>query len=467
MAYATPVVDPNAVNPGTPSTQSTTQQPVQTGGTGGAGAVGAKAAPAVAGVNTPLKPSVSLSDYLTTNQPQTNQLAGTIAGNLAGQGTAAQNAINSAVGTYTQGLNPVAAYQGILNQIVSNPTAVASNPTAAQQFGQMYNAEQSAPNIASTFESSAPYQSLSQQVQTAVNNAALWNQGNNISNIQTAVQPLETNPTAGNVTLDSLLLAQTPGAYNQIQNAAAPTANLPGQLTQQTNAADQALQSAIAQDTATQNAAQGAASTANTNLINGINSEYQNALNQANTYNTEVQQYQTQVGNDVTQANSLQNLLSQYGAYFFPYAGPGNYANWRTNANNTVPWINPSSITTPSTVGLPNEAQVATPQDYATLQALSQLEPGANINAPINATNAAQAGTYQGPGTLDTSPLRNDLQGLVNFIASPQAQDVYVTANGNVNPFAAAGNNWYTNLVNELTALGGTNNGVNNPFVGF
>jgi hypothetical protein len=378
MAYATPTNDPNAVNPGTPGTQ----QPVQTGGAGGAGAVGAKAAPAVAGVNTPLKPSVSLSDYLANNQGQTNQLAGTIANNLTQQGTAAQNAINGAVNTYTQGVAPITSDQNLISQITSSPSAVAANPTEAQEFNAQYNAGTNAPSVANTFESSVPYQSLSQQVQTAVNNAALWNQGNNISNIQTAVQPLETNPTAGNTTLDSLLLAQTPGAYNQIQAAAAPIAALPTALTTGASTADQALQSAIATDTATGQATQSAVNQFVTNLNAQLAQGVITQQQAENAYNNAVSSLQG--GLSPLQAD-LQQAEAQAGI---------------TIANPLSQYENMKALSE-----VPTAADTATAQNYADVSALQQLLGNSaygGAQPTIIPGQSNLAGTFTAPPTAPT-----------------------------------------------------------------
>jgi hypothetical protein len=370
--------------------------------TGGAGASGQQKPSAnVAGVNTPAQPASSLNAYLSANAAQTGNFAGNIANTLGQQTSNVANQINSAGNVYTNNLAPqtVQTNTEVNQQLANSPSSLTPDQITAYQTE--LNAPQNAPNPTNTFEGTQTYGNLTGQIQNAVQQANLWNQGNNISNIQTAIQPFENNPTQGVSILDALLLSQTPGAYNQIVQGVAPTANLHGQLNTTATSADQALQAAITQDTAAQQAATQAAGQYATNLNTQLNpeitaaqnvvSENQNIVNdleagtptQADltTLNITPQQWAT-LSSEVQTAN--QNTAN------VPQLTPFNYSN-------LVNYLTQSSANAPT----PTAATLATPQNYTDVAALQSIL-GANApTLPINATTAAEAGTVYNPNTFN------------------------------------------------------------------
>ena len=289
MAYIQPQ-DQQAVNPASPATQTA---PVAAGGQGVAGKSNSPQTP---GVNVPAQPSAQLSAYLNASAPQAAQMAGNVAGTVGGQINSVGNAILPAVNTYTGQLANVPTNTDINQSVEKSPASL--TPAEQQTFKTELSAEQNTPNSASTFETTAPYQSLTSQVQAAVEQANLWNAGNDVSSIKTALSPFESpTSTSGDTTLDALLLSQSPSAYSQIQQAVAPAANLQNQLTAGTTQADQYLQQAIANDIAATQAAQGAGQTYATNL--------QNYLNQA-----VVSERSTQAAQEVAYAKAVSDLAS-------------------------------------------------------------------------------------------------------------------------------------------------------------
>ena len=162
--------------------------PVAAGGAGVAGGA-TKQAAATAGVNVPQQKSAQLSAYLNANAPQATALGANVAGQVGNQVSAAQNAILPAVNTYT-GQLAVTPTNSTVNQEVA--TAPASLSAADQQaYQQELAASSQAPNSAATFETTQPYQNLTSQIQNTVEQANLWNAGNNTANLQTALQPYE------------------------------------------------------------------------------------------------------------------------------------------------------------------------------------------------------------------------------------------------------------------------------------
>ncbi len=381
-------VDPTQETPG-PAVPAAQQAPVAAGGQGVGGATKAAATP---GQNLPAQPSAQLSAYLAANQPQSQAFAGQVAGQVGSQVNAAGAAINPAVNTYTGSLYTVPTDAAANAALATAPASLTPDQTTSVK--NELGASAAAPNPANTFEASQGYADTTTGIQNAVEQANLWGAGNDVASLSTALAPFEgASATTGDKTLDSLLLSQTPGAYGQITDAAAPAAALPGQLAAGTTAADTALQNAIAQDTA----ATGAANTSAQNYVTGLNSTLAQYLaqaqTQANEYNAGVGTISQELANVQPQIAGLESAVSNYNNL----VGQGPNA-WGTPTGQTFAPINLASYLTPSgTIIAPNINQVATPQQYndvAALQALLGASGAAALNPSIDPSNAAQAGTW-------------------------------------------------------------------------
>ena len=420
-----------ATNPNMPVVSPTPS----TGGAGGAGASGgAKGTANVPGVNTPAQPSASLAAYLQANAPQATTLANQIAPSLTNQITNANNQISQAEANYQAGLNNVATNQNVLNEVTNAPASL--NATDQSTYQQMVNAQTTAPSIANTFETSSYYQPLSTAVQNVQQNTALWNNAANVPTITAALSPFETaGTTTGNMTLDALLLGETPSAYNTISQAIAPAATLPTTLNTATTASDQALQNTIAQDTAATQAATAAGNQYVTNLTNTLNQTVataQAAAAQGNTTllndlmnqsltptdeaalgitNTQWQQLQAQLNLAQNPQTVISNGAAQYQGQ--TPTTPVNLATYLTQ-------LNPQGSIT--------AANVATPDQYANLAALQQLmgnaAPG---NVPLQASNASLASTA--PANLNSFNYNSALTGTQQTAQTAKAMEqAYVNA---------------------------------------
>jgi hypothetical protein len=317
---------------------------------------------------------------------------------VGGQINAAGSAITPAVNTYTGQLNVVPTDTATNTAVATAPSTL--TPTQQASYNTELGASAAAPNSANTFEASAPYSSLTTNIQNAVQQANLWNAGNNPADISTALSPFEApGATTGDTTLDSLLISQTPGAYGQIESAVAPAANLQSQLTAGTTAADTALQNAIATDNATTAAAQAAPQTFATNLTSYLD----NAVNAAQSANASGN---TQLLSDLTNNTPTQADLTALGitpAQWATLSGqlavdnkPAT-ATYGTNlgTQNTTATPTPVNLSSYLTQTAPavNAANLATAQDYANVAALQSLL-GANAPVePINSSTVSEAGT--------------------------------------------------------------------------
>jgi hypothetical protein len=474
MAY----VDSNELTPSLPQIGQPNQlAPVSSGGTGLGGAT--KQSASTPGQNIPAQPSAQLSAYLNANQPQATQFAGNIATQAGQQTQAAANAIQPAVNTYTGQLYTAPNDPALNAQVASSPSSL--TPAQQQEYKQEISASSQPPNAANTFETSAPYQSIAQNVQNAVEQQNLWNSGNNPANLSTALHPYESpNATSGDTTLDALLLSQSPGAYSQIQQAVSPASQLQSQLTAGTNQADKALQNAIATDTAATPAAQAAAQTYANNLTQYLNNQVTQAQAAGNTNNAQILK-DVQSGNlspadlsalgiTAAQYQTLQNELSApltQPIVVPPIAIPG----WPSEQGATqVFGTLPNAIsltqylnqTNPSTINAANEA---TAQNYADVAALQSLLGGNAPILPITSTTANEAGTA--PQNLSSFNITQALQDALAYQQAVNAagyQDAYQAASAptpsgpvtvNAGPIRAfsGGGEVYKNLSQYLEAL--------------
>lgn len=412
MAY----VNPNEIIPGQPQQQVSNAAPITAGG---AGLGGATKSPTTPGQNVPAQPSAQLSAYLTANQPQTAAFGQNIANTLGQQTQAAGNAIQPAVNTYTGNLYNVPTDTALNQKIESSPSSLTPEERTAYQ--KEVGAAGKSPNPSGTFETTAPYQDLTQNINKAVEQAGLWNQGNNTAAISTALQPFEKSGTNAGVTnLDALLLSGSPGAYNQIRQAVAPAAGLQGQLDTGTAQANQALQNSVATNAATTTAAQGSANTYAKNMTDYLN----NAVAQSQAKQTALNKENNTLSTDFASGNvtpaDIEALNKSFS--FLPSGRTAqDFLNFIPGLNNNINYINSALDSVNSNSGQPlygsqykiptlsalnsnyllpgmsapaiTNANTATGQNYSDVAALMEMLGGNAPTLPIDASTADQAGT--------------------------------------------------------------------------
>ena len=388
---------------------------------GGQGVGGATKAAATPGQNLPAQPSAQLSAYLAANQPQSQAFAGQVAGQVGSQVNAAGAAIQPAVNAYTGNLYTVPTDAAANAALATAPASLTPDQTTSVK--NELGASAAAPNPANTFESSQGYADTTAGIQKAVEQANLWNSGNDVASLSTALAPFEgPNATTGDKTLDSLLLSQTPGAYKHITDAAAPAAALPGQLAAGTTAADTALQNAIAADQAATGAATGSAQNFATNLTTYLNNAV--ATNQA-TQNAQIAKngpiYTDYNSGNLTAddavamgipANQAASFAAAYNALNPAISAENNLAvnsparfigYSMSNPTGVKPVDLSSYLTQPGTPTPINLADVASSGNYADVAALQDLlGPNNGIALPIDASTAGQAGLGLNPTASDT-----------------------------------------------------------------
>ena len=416
-------VDSNQETPYVATNQSA---PVSSGGAGIAGTA-TKPSANTPGVNVPAQPSAQLSAYLNANAPQAQGMAQQIASNVSGQVSNATSQILPAVNTYTGQLTNVPTNATVNQEVANSPSSLSAADQAT--YEQELAAANNTPNSAATFETTQPYANLASEIQNAVNNANVWNVGNNPNTISTALQPFESpGTTQGDSTLDALLLSQTPEAAQTLQTAAQGAQTAQSQLASGASTADTALQNAIAQDQAATQAATQAGNEYVTNLTNYLNQTVATAQAAAlqgndsilkdlqNNTLTPADQAILGISNDqlaglenqLQLAETPQNVISQ---------GAGQYAGQTpTQQINLLAYLNqqdPNAVIT--------DANTATAQNYADVAALQNMMGSATPNTPITSSTASQAGTAPTALGINSFNTTGALDAAINASANDRA----------------------------------------------
>lgn len=457
MAY-----DPNAQDQNQQQNQAAQPNAMMTSSAPGAGP-GSSAGKSTAPQATPSQPFQNLQAYLSANAPQVQQQADQISGNLNTQYGQVKSDVNNAqsdFGNQVQGgyaqPNP-----DITNQAETNTTAFAGNPDNVKAFQNLYNDTYTGP---SNFESTTPYGALNTEVTGAANNATNFN---TLPGMQTYFQGQNPNATQGGNTLDAVLLSGTPGAYNEVKQAAQPFGGLSDYLTNATNTADQGVTAAqkTAADTASglQNAFTG---------TNGIIPNFENSVNSAVTNS----QAQAQARSDAAKAalelknpndlNSVQGQIPKISDQTLADLGLGrdqleSILGQRDVVNNSG---KQSPIDLASYLGLTqqspdvvlNRANIASKDDYAKAQALSQLT-GQDLTSFLNQGDLSKAGT----ANLNLSSISpNEITNLESLYNS-EKPGLVPTGNYGNQPYMPNGN---SPIIPPTTSPNSDNRPANTPF---
>jgi len=400
MAYVDSSNDPNATPAATTPGAAMNQLPVTSSGAGaGATSTNTSAAGSPQGAaavpnSTQAPPVQDLQAYLSANQPQAVQMGQNIAGNITQQGnqvTGDINADQAAFDAQTQAQNtPV--NQDLINQAAANPSQFVQDPNNVAAFQGQENATYGGPT---TFESTPDYQTLTNEVTNAQQNAPNINTSAGVNQL---VRGQETNPTLGMSNLDQLLLQGTPEAMSPIAAAEAPIANLGTQLSGATTAEDAAIQNAIANDQAAPAAVNSAFLTGTNAVVPAWEQALQDELAKAQTGATD---YNNSVTPDVNEINALNQIVGQFNGAKFSVP---NYGTTSVPITTSIPSANFP------TAGAPTMSSVASQKDYATEKALEQLLGNSLGTTPITQATAGEAGSYALPGALpDLSSVAKDI----------------------------------------------------------
>lgn len=396
--------DPNNPNnPANPVNQPAGQQANQPATTGGAGAVTATGAGnvtgQVVGTANPSQPFQNIASYLAANAPQSQQLAGQVAGTVSAPITQANTDITNAANTFTGAVNAGYTPQNTpgVTQALSDVQAGGVTPADVTTFQSQLNDTYTGPT---DFTQATGFSNL----ETEIANAQA--QGQNAqtpTGIQTLLQNVETpNYTQGINSLDSILLNENPANAATIAAAGAPAAALSGDLTSITAAENAAAAQAAAQASSAASGAGTALNTAATGVAAPVEAAYNTALTGTENYNQTLSDIINAVGtgnlgnltpDEQSKIGFNPQILTALSEY--PQVFP------------TVSQANPPAVGTyysgPQAAILPSSAaQMETPQQAAAIAMLQQLN-GGNPVAPLAGLSPnAPAAPYAVPTNFGT-----------------------------------------------------------------
>lgn len=203
------------------------------------------AGPAQAGKNapqaTPAQPFQNIQAYLTANQPQVQQRAGEIAGNLTNQYGQLKGAVDTAKTGFENDITKGYAQpnEDLISRAASNPSEFIKNPNDVSAFQSLYNDTYRGPQ---NFESSTAYGDLTGKINKATTDANL---ATTLPGLQSYFQSQNPNATKGGSILDSVLLQGSPEAYGKIKTAADQYKDLPDYLKSAVTSENQRIQDAM------------------------------------------------------------------------------------------------------------------------------------------------------------------------------------------------------------------------------
>jgi hypothetical protein len=415
--------DPNNPNaPGAASNQGPqgTNQPATSGGAGAVTSTGAANVTGnVTGTAQPSQPFQNIASYLAANAPQSEKLASQVAGTVSAPITQATGDIASAADTFNQSVNAGYAPEkpDVIAGVASNPNAVvAQGPQSIADWLSNFQDSYKGPT---DFTTSPGYANLEAEVAAA--NAAAANTKTQ-PGVQTLLQQTEGPTTAGINNLDALLLNLNPGNLKTIQDAAVGAPALSPALASATTTGNANAQTAQSAAQKAQADAQAAFGTATGNLTTGVNTKLNDAMTQYEQAQQQLNKYIAGIAQpglsglkvaDLIRAGVDPAVIQAYTG--LPTVTTEMLSNWSGlpdlgNAPGSTEWKLPAAT------ALPSAASVATPEDYQTLSALMQLSGGTPFTAPINASDASQAGTFSVGKSTPTPDNKALAQDLYNYL---------------------------------------------------
>lgn len=420
-------------------------------GTSGAVGAGTSAGTTKAsGVSAPKSQQfASFNDYIAPNSTQIANNAQTTA-NSAIQGLQNTQSDLSALGAQgaqdvTNGSSTYSNYDpNAVSSAFSDPSSVisyASDPNNLSQFSNYANAAYTGPQTASAISTS---QQMANDAANAENTVTNYNSP---SGMQQALLGSIKNPTPGIASFDTALFNSVP----ESRTAFAPIQNYAGSfndyVNNYNNTEANAIANAQAGATTASTGANAALNGAEGNLSTNLTNELATANNNANAYNNNYVNAYPDVSNKANDAATALTTLAQnimHNTITQPSTGYSVLGNLQNSINGpqqaqliaqVQKLLDPSAYiaknytpitsTQPKALATPNQADVATPQEYNLAAALQKLG-GTAYQSPLTQANSTQAGTFNVPTNTtlptiaDSSSLQQYMGDVATLYSSPQ-----------------------------------------------
>lgn len=414
--------------------------PTSVANTGGAGSGGQTGQGGAATVS-PVQQNASaqnqsgytdVASYLNANQGGAQKLGESVAGNLTNKYNDTKSGVDKSYGDFSGQVNNgyVPENSDLINQVAANPTGAASNPNQVSAFQSQLNDTYTGPTAW------GDYGTQQGKVNEANQYAGLSNTPGGLNVYSQEVEGQTGGPQSQGINqLDTLLLGGSPDAMGQVQGAAKPYQTLNDYINSQNTAG---LGQVNVAQTGAQNASQHAldAFTGANGTLTNLNSQIGKETSQAQAQADAAKQQQASILSGINSGTLTPQQLQALGLSQDQY-GALNAAENRANTSQYMTGHNFGAASATGTTDLSKyltqtagaDAQagtVATPEEYAQMQAIQQLLGSKNPQGnAINPALASLAGTYNPNGAtnqFDYNSALGDAQYLGDY-ERQQAQD--------------------------------------------
>lgn len=367
----------------------------------------------------------TLDKYISANQGQAQPLADKVTtgigkqyDTLAGQNTAALGDINSQV---TAGMAP-SNTNDIIAKEAANPVSFSGDQGNVKQFQSLLDASYGGPTSAEGTQSFANQQG-------AINNAIATGkqQTTTEGGREQLLSQNEAAPSTSVTGLNSAILANSPEALGQVENAYKPFSNLLTNLSTGAQGINQNISKAQSDAAATAKASNDAIAQQINALNTGISGNLTATQQNATAQNTKLKADLAagtpssddlrMMGMTSDQWNALSTADKAAATAQTVTSNKGQFG--ATTGTTTIDPTQFLTQTSPNSVI--NAANVATPEDYAKAQAFQTLLQGLNLQTPTAIINPATSGQA---GTAPTSLNNYDYQTALNTATSAKADEV-------------------------------------------
>jgi hypothetical protein len=404
MAYLPPQEENKNAPTGQTTTNPQTQIPPTSGGSAGAGAAPKAGATPGIGTSTQFGTSASkLGDYLSANAPQIQQQAQNLAGTLTSGYGNITGEIGQGVGQFGQAVKSGYAPfdQAAIDKAVQDALKGQVTPEQASGFQAQLKNQYAGPTA---FEQTDPYSQIQSNVSQAAQQAQTLTTMPGIKSYYQSKYGNEPDPLA---TLDATLLANQPEAFGQVMEAAKPYSNLQNYLQSQTAEANKLVAPAQQEAQQGKQYTTGKFGEATSGYEQQLQDQLTNAMNQYDQYNKKINYIQSNLAVPATAfpGSSLANYFNLDPRLSLALSDVGQYNRYNPAETVNVPLASNYLSAIPAQPAPPVLANVATPENVATAQALAQLS-GNQYVPPVT-----QPGYYG----LPAEPTFNQ-QGLGNML---------------------------------------------------
>ncbi len=218
--------------------------------------------------STPKSSFAGITDYINANKPQSEKLAGQVAGNINQKAGEVDSELSSAQNSFNQQAEGQQVQQddNLLNQVRTDATQVVGDAGKKSSFEKMRDAQYTGPSQLEDIDSGGAWANIQNKLLKA---RAAKDSVNTEEGRMGLIKEISNNPrqSQGALTFDNLLLQSNPNAAGMLQNAGSNLNDFDARLGSASEAAKKKASDIAAANAATNQAARGSVSQGLGNLF--------------------------------------------------------------------------------------------------------------------------------------------------------------------------------------------------------